>query len=429
VQYFYAFYAGFPQVLLRAADSGAVRHASKRDDVCVESRITFDICAPILTSLNAPDSFMREVRHVKGLDGLRAIAVVLVFLSHKAHVLAIDVGKLGVWTFFFISGFLIVGELHRNRLAVERGTVTRRHAFALFLVKRALRIFPVYYLLLAALAIAHALFYQRGVNLGLAWHALFLSDYWIGIVKDGWPGTTSHFWSLAVEQQFYLIAPLALLATPAARHITLCIVAVALCAAAHLGLYLANASPVLIYAFSPWNFALIALGGLAAMALADRDASVPRRGPPWWLGAAGVAFFLVLPACTELPNAVEGLVDLGLSASLGSLLLWIVNEPDHPAVALLEWAPLVYLGTISYGFYLFHNLIPAHFGVMPSLYQRAGLPQFVQDVLTETLQFLLAVLLAHLSWRYLEKRLLDYKKPLAAMLARHFATPQRTSAR
>ena len=94
------------------------------------------------------------------------LAVILVFLSHKGHVLAVDVGKLGVWTFFLISGFLIVGELHRNRQAVERDTMTRRHALALFLAKRALRIFPVYYLLLAALAIAHALFYQRGVNLG-----------------------------------------------------------------------------------------------------------------------------------------------------------------------------------------------------------------------------------------------------------------------
>ncbi|HHT8911972.1 TPA: acyltransferase family protein, partial [Burkholderia cenocepacia] len=261
---------------------------------------------------------MREVRYVKGLDGLRALAVILVFLSHKGHVLAVDVGKLGVWTFFLISGFLIVGELHRNRQAVECGTMTRRHALALFLAKRALRIFPVYYLLLAALAIAHALFYQRGVNLGLAWHAVFLSNYWIGVVKDGWPGSTSHFWSLAVEQQFYLIAPLALLAVPAARHVALGVAAVALCALAHLALYLSDASPVLIYAFSPWNFALIALGGVGAMALADRGAAAARRVPPGWLGAAGVAFFLALPACTTLPDAVAGLADLGLSVSLGA---------------------------------------------------------------------------------------------------------------
>ncbi|QMI47149.1 acyltransferase family protein [Burkholderia sp. MBR-1] len=372
---------------------------------------------------------MREVRYVKGLDGLRAIAVILVFLSHKGHVLAVDVGKLGVWTFFFISGFLIVGELHRNRQAIECGTMTRRHALALFLAKRALRIFPVYYLLLAALAIAHALFYQRGVKLGLAWHATFLSNYWIGVVKDGWPGSTSHFWSLAVEQQFYLIAPLTLLAVPAARHVALGIAAVALCALAHLALYAVDASPVLIYAFSPWNFALIALGGVGAMALADHGRGVLRRVPPGWVGAAGVVFFLVLPALTPLPDVVTGLADLGLSASLGSLMLWIVTEPDHPAVALLDWAPLVYLGTISYGFYLFHNLVPARFGTMPALFARVPMPAFVRDALPELLQFALAVLLAHLSWRYLEKRLLDFKKPIAAMLARYFVARPSASAR
>ncbi|RQZ89156.1 acyltransferase [Burkholderia cepacia] len=372
---------------------------------------------------------MREARYVKGLDGLRALAVILVFLSHKGHVLAVDVGKLGVWTFFLISGFLIVGELHRNRQAVECGTMTRRHALALFLAKRALRIFPVYYLLLAALAIAHALFYQRGVNLGLAWHAVFLSNYWIGVVKDGWPGSTSHFWSLAVEQQFYLIAPLALLAVPAARHVALGIAAVALCALAHLALYLCDASPVLIYAFSPWNFALIALGGVGAMALAGRGAAAVRRVPPGWLGAAGVVFFLVLPACTALPDAIAGLADLGLSASLGALLLWIVSEPEHPVVALLDWAPLVYLGTISYGFYLFHNLIPTRFGVLPAHFAHGAIPEIVRETLPEMLQFALAMLLAHLSWRYLEKRLLDFKKPVAAMLARRFVAQPGTSAR
>ncbi|WP_179400804.1 acyltransferase family protein [Burkholderia guangdongensis] len=372
---------------------------------------------------------MREVRYVKGLDGLRAVAVILVFLSHKAHVLAIDVGKLGVWTFFLISGYLIVGELHRNRQAIERGGLTRHHALSLFLVKRALRIFPVYYLLLAALALAHTLFYQRGIHLGLKWHAVFLSNYWIGVVKDGWPGSTSHFWSLAVEQQCYLIAPLVLLATPATRHVALAAAAVALCAAAHLALYVDDASPVLIYAFSPWNFALIALGGIGAMALADHRSRVSRRIPPGWLGAAGVVLFLTLPAWAALPRAADGLADLGLSASLGSLLLWIVNAPDHPAVALLEWAPLAYLGTISYGFYLIHNLIPAHFGVMPALYARARLPQFVQNALPETLQFLLATLLAHLSWRYFERRVLDYKKPLAHALQRHFEAERQTSTR
>ena len=66
-------------------------------------------------------------------------------------------------------------------------------------------------------------------------------------------------------------------------------------------------------------------------------------------------------------------------------------------MALLDWAPLAYLGTISYGFYLFHNLIPARFGVLPAHVGHVAIPKIVRDTLPEMLQFALAVLLAHLS--------------------------------
>ncbi len=354
---------------------------------------------------------MREARYVRGLDGLRALAVILVFLSHKAHVQAVDIGRLGVWTFFLISGFLIVGELHRSRLAVERGTTGRRRALRVFLGKRARRILPVYYLLLAALAIAHATVYQRGVDLGLAWHAAFLSNLWIGVIRNGWPGSTSHFWSLAVEQQFYLIAPVVLLATRASRHLACCAASVALAAFGHLLLVREGASPVLIYAFSPWNFALIALGGIGGIARSRGIAPGPRVAAALsWGGAAGVAFCLTLPRL--MPGGAGGLTDLGLAVALGCLLFWLVNRPDALLATLLERAPLAYLGTISYGFYLFHNLVPAHFGALPGLYHRLHLPPMLQILLADLLQFLLAALCAHLSWRYLERRLLARRKPL-----------------
>ncbi|KWZ48175.1 acyltransferase [Burkholderia savannae] len=375
---------------------------------------------------------MRAVKHVRGLDGLRAVAVTLVFLSHRAHFGALDVGQIGVWAFFLISGLLIVGELHRSRLAIERGASCRRYAFWLFAGKRALRILPVYYLLLAALAIAHHHLYQHDVDLGLRWHAVFLSDYWIGAVKEGWPGTTSHFWSLAVEQQFYLIAPIALLSTRASRHLALCAAAIALAAAAHLLLYLQHASPVLIYAFSPWNFALIALGGVGGI-LRSGGVTAPEGvlgALMPWAGAAGVAFCSTLTLwAAPLSATASGLADIGLGVSIGIVLFWIVSRPEHPAVALLEWAPIAYLGTISYGFYLFHNLIPERIGVMPRIYERLRVPHSLQDILPEILQFALSVLLAHLSWQYLEKRVLDYKKPLEAALRRRFSPRERAAAR
>lgn len=364
-------------------------------------------------------------KRVKGLDGLRAIAVVLVFLSHKAHVDAVDAGKIGVWLFFLISGYLIIGELHRNRLRIEAQGARRAALLYVFFMKRALRIFPVYYLLLIALAIAHASFYQRDVELGLAWHFVFLSNYWIGVVHDGWPGTVSHFWSLAVEQQFYLVAPFALLFVRAARHGLLCAMVIGAAAVAHLMLYADGAIEPLIYAFSPWNFAMLALGG--ALAIGGSRVTVrSRAASAAWLAAAlaAVAAFALArancAACEANPARagalMPGVLDIALALALAALFLWLVRRQDSVLVAALEARPLAYLGTISYGFYLFHNLVPSRLGVAPGFYARLHLPDAAQTLVALALQFALAVLLAHLSWQLLEKRVLEWKRPLEAAI-------------
>ncbi|HEY1611422.1 MAG TPA: acyltransferase, partial [Paraburkholderia sp.] len=221
----------------------------------------------------------------------------------------------------------------------------------------------------------------------------------------------------------------------------LCVAVVIGGALAHLMLYRFGASEPLVYALSPWNFALIALGGSAAVidARVDglRDANVGQTsarvtlasGVALLAGLAGVVAFALLRAdwVGSLTSTEPGLLDIGLALSLYAVFLWIVHRQDSAIVTALDMRALAYLGTISYGFYLFHNLIPSRLGVDPTLYDRLHMPLPLQEALPVAMQFALAVLLAHLSWQLLEKRMLEWKRP--AETAIRSRLPLRTSAK
>jgi peptidoglycan/LPS O-acetylase OafA/YrhL len=90
---------------------------------------------------------------IRGFDGLRAIAVLMVFLQHRVLGSRAEAGHLGVWIFFALSGFLITGILSAQRRTIEAGASEFLVELKRFLLRRTLRIFPVYYLLLAIMAV------------------------------------------------------------------------------------------------------------------------------------------------------------------------------------------------------------------------------------------------------------------------------------
>jgi peptidoglycan/LPS O-acetylase OafA/YrhL len=148
--------------------------------------------------------------HIPSLDGVRACAVMLVFVAH-AGLKGLVPGEFGVTTFFFLSGYLITTLL---RLEHEQSGAI---SFRAFYLRRVLRIFPPFYLALVVATVLWLVgglrgpdfFRQQGAQ-GVAFQALFLTNYWV--VLHGWwighaPGTWI-FWSLAVEEHFYLVFPL-----------------------------------------------------------------------------------------------------------------------------------------------------------------------------------------------------------------------------
>ncbi|TWD82407.1 peptidoglycan/LPS O-acetylase OafA/YrhL [Kribbella amoyensis] len=341
----------------------------------------------------------RATKHFSALDGLRAVSVLAVIWQHTA---GFNDGRglpargyLGVDCFFVISGFLITTLLLRERAAT--GRISLRD----FYLRRALRIFPIYYAVLAVYAVL-VLAMTRHTRSGqeflhnLPAFATYTSNWFVG---RGDSVTFYFAWSLATEEQFYLFWPpllILLLGWVFGRgrwaswaHLPLISLAglLALDIAAHL-----NGWTVLASLAAP-----ILLGAAAAVILHHpigyrRSAEV--FGAPW---TAPVLAAVTLAAIqVELPDAFVFLL-------LAYLLVACVVREDTGLHRLLTWRPLVVLGTISYGVYLMHML--AANLVRPVLGHRFGV-----DVFAVTVPLVAGA--AYLSYQWFERpiRLLARKR-------------------
>lgn len=150
--------------------------------------------------------------YFKQLDFLRFAAVSLVIMQHWFHfdvLTGVDLGRIGVLIFFTLSGFLISGILLERKEQIEAGKSNLRSELKTFYVRRLLRIAPVYYLLLFFLF----LFSYEGIREKFWWYFLYGSNIYT-YIHQSWDGMIGPFWSLAVEEQFYLFWPAVLLGIP-----------------------------------------------------------------------------------------------------------------------------------------------------------------------------------------------------------------------
>ena len=156
-----------------------------------------------------------QSHNIQALDGIRWLAIILVMFHHfeplippsdlliKSVKFAFSFGWVGVDLFFALSGFLITGILLDTRQA--------KNYFGAFYARRILRIFPLYYFVLTVILIAASFMHPRPLGVPLVadqkLYYLYLTN-WLALWKGQWgPNVLGHFWSLAVEEQFYLIWP------------------------------------------------------------------------------------------------------------------------------------------------------------------------------------------------------------------------------
>ena len=334
------------------------------------------------------------------LDALRAFAVTLVVWSHTVRTeIGIDRYKIGgyhaVSLFFVISGFLITGILLDTRDAVARRAVPPSVGLRIFYIRRFLRIFPVYY----AVLLLTFILARTAVRGELRWHLMYLSN-WYFAYKGAFHSPLPHLWSLAIEEQFYVVWPWFTLLLPAAAlpwTIGMMILSGPL---SRLILSRAGANDVAVWVTTPTVLDALGLGCL--LAYLWRDTEWADRVALW---AVLLAFFLVGLQQALTLVATPAYVHEALKTTPWAFFcMWLVHRASRGFTGwtgrLLRARPLLYLGKISYGVYLLHVLVTMtvepKLGSYLPMVGHAGVPLFIAVML-------ITVGTASLSWKFFEQ--------------------------
>ncbi|WP_228724158.1 acyltransferase family protein [Spirosoma sp. KUDC1026] len=348
--------------------------------------------------------------HMPQLDALRTFAVLLVIIYHwfptGEGINRLPNGTIGVMIFFVLSGFLITRILLNNRNQINAGNGSLGITYRNFFVRRALRIFPLYYLVITAVLVLipqasdiddHPLYY-------------YLYGYNILLSQTGnWSDVLSPFWTLGVEEQLYLVWPWIVLLTPRAyfRWVLVAMVAVGVLFRGY-GYSQGQLDGVL----APASFDAFGLGALWAYMVTEQTDALPRFLQR--LSVSSVLAFVGFVSLSLLPGD-HILVVLFQRLMISVLSLFLVARASVGVQGLggkiLNNSGLQYIGRISYGIYVFHMLVPGY--IVPLLFRltnRLGV-SITLDYWSHRLFSLVVLLaLASVSWYAFEKPINQLKR-------------------
>lgn len=335
------------------------------------------------------------------LDALRGIAAVLVVVHHWTewgH--GIGLGNIGVQLFFVLSGFLISGILFDQRRRLEAAETSYRQVALEFLVRRAARIWPLMFLVIGLVWLAGDRFERRE---DMLWHALFASNF-LFFMRGEFGSFLSHFWSLAVEQQFYLVWPFMILLVPSKWLETIVITAIAVAPLTRLALVSQGYTHFAQFNVLPVaNLDSLGLGALMAFWLRLPCEASSRR---WRLyrifsGVAAGGGIVLAGFAPDPANMAQTMY----AVLFGAVIVAAHRGIGGIAGRLLKSKPLVAIGTISYGVYVYHVFAPRAVG---AALRAVGAPDALHSgFLLFVLSAVLTLLVATISWRLLERPLVS----------------------
>ncbi len=281
-----------------------------------------------------------SMQRIPSLDGLRAISITLVVLSHLVkwkHIslgLAGSYGALGVHIFFVLSGYLITNLLLREH---ERSsTISLRE----FYIRRAFRIFPAAFVFMTVVIV---LYWHQ-----MRWYHIAAALLYVANMDLSRPWIFGHLWSLGIEEQFYLLWPFALKKWH--RHKTAILLCVFLATPVfHAALYAFKVTNGIVGSLPAFADQL-AIGCLLAI-FAPR---LPKISGYLALGMAAMMIFLPWFPATSPTRSLFMLFILGplLNLSIAGVVLHVIQVPYRA----LNWTPVAWLGKISYSLYLWQEL-------------------------------------------------------------------------
>ena len=370
------------------------------------------------------------------LDGLRGIAILLVMFIHfternvsagvanSIYTQVAGVGWVGVDLFFVLSGFLITGLL----LDAKRAP----HYFRNFYARRTLRIFPLYYACLLFWLVGLPLLFPPSSQYAQetlatlerqqAWYWTYLSNWRMGL--DGqWPGLgLSVYWSLAIEEQFYLLWPAVVCfsSVHTLRRVAVALIVTAF--AARLAMVYLGANAILVYVSTPTRMDALAIGSLVAIAL---------REPAAWLVARRIArqlwpiallcllaVWVTIGEFSEYHPLMQMLGYPVIGALFGCVMVYALStQPGSRLSKLLSARSLAFFGKYSYAMYLAHLTIKMFFVSgerARALVEWGGVAGQLTLLISLTL---VTALVAWLSWHLFEQHWLALKRYFTAQPA------------
>ncbi len=358
-----------------------------------------------------------KTSYFRQIDSLRAFAVLSVIVFHwfakDSWINKLPNGSIGVTLFFVISGFLVSRILMIARNRIENNERSFKEEYRDFLVRRALRIFPLYYGVLFGVYALDKFAHVR-IETDFFEHPFYYLFYLYNHYLDStgnWQDLLSPFWSLSVEEQFYIVWPLLLLLIPAKHQPYLALMAVAIGLVSRVVLALsATGSDGLATVHCLDAFGIGAVFAYLFTNSKDTVESVKRRSK--LLLAIGLILFI--PCQLMDPQSWFVLVFKRFSIAAVSMYFVCGASLGFKGVfgRILNSSVLIYIGKISYGLYIFHMLIPSVFVPKLLSYAPGRISQLVTSSQTIYVSFCFVFLmgLASLSWYLFEKRFTDLKK-------------------